>query len=173
MGQIIVTEFVSLDGVMENPAWTMPYWNDEVASFKRDETERTDSLLLGRVTYEAFAQAWPTSQDEGAPHMNSIPKFVASTTLRETTWNASVIEGDLLAGIASLRERHNMLVYGSATLVATLLRHQLVDELRLLVYPVVLGEGKRMFPEGVAASYRLDSVVHTSTGVVGLTYRPA
>ncbi|MDX2162203.1 MAG: dihydrofolate reductase family protein [bacterium] len=175
MRRIVVTSFLSLDGVMENPGWTFPYWNDEIAQFKGDETNDADALLLGRVTYQGFAAAWPTSTDEGAPYMNSVRKYVVSATLDTAAWNNSVIvKGDVVAEITRLKHEpgRDLLVYGSATLVQTLMRHDLVDSYRLLVYPVILGQGIRLFQDGVQATLRLVQAQATSSGVAALIYEP-
>lgn len=177
MRKLVVTMFVSLDGVIENPAWTAPYWSDEIAAFKGEEMQASDALLLGRVTYEGFAQAWPNRTDDpGAEQMNSLPKYVATTTLRDLAWNNShVLEGDTVTAIEQLKRQpgKNILVYGSGALVRTLLRHNLIDEFRLLVYPVVLGAGQRLFNPGDEATLTLASAQAMSSGVVGLVYTPA
>lgn len=175
MRKIIVTEFISLDGVIENPAWTFPYWNDEVAQFKRDEDALTEALLLGRVTYDGFAQAWPDSDDEGAPRINSMPKYVATNTLTTLEWNNShPISGDVIAGIKALREQDGkaLLVYGSGKLVNALMEHDLVDSYRLLIYPVILGSGQRLFPDGFNTSLRLVESRQLSSGVIAAVYEP-
>lgn len=175
MRKLVVTEFVSLDGVMENPAWTMPYWNDEISQFKGEEDATVDALLLGRVTYEGFAAAWTTSKDEGAEFMNSVRKYVVTNTLQNPQWNNSqAISGDVVSAIRALKAQdgQDILVYGSATLVQTLIQHDLVDAYRLLVYPVVLGAGKRLFHEGTTATLKLVGVQHFSSGVAALLYEP-
>lgn len=174
MRRLVVTEFVSLDGVMENPAWTAPYWNDEIAQFKGDETKASDALL-GRVTYEGFAAAWPESKDEGAPYFNSVRKYVVSTTLDTAAWNNStLLKDNLVAEITGLKEQEggDITVHGSATLVQMLMQHDLVDRYRLLVYPVVLGSGKRLFSEGIPATLKLLEAQSFSSGVVALVYEP-
>lgn len=175
MRNIVVTEFLSLDGVMEAPAWTMPYWNDEIATFKGDETNASDALLLGRVTYEGFAAAWPKSKDEGADYFNNVRKYVVSTTLETVEWNNSMlIKGDLVEAITRLKQQdgRDITVHGSATLVHTLMQHDLVDRYRLLVYPVVVGKGKRLFHEGATAKLKLLESQAFSSGVVALVYAP-
>ncbi|MGW4631441.1 dihydrofolate reductase family protein [Nocardia sp. NPDC004415] len=149
MGKIVVAEFVSADGIIENPAWTAPYWNDAIGEFKNPEVFDADALLLGRVTYEGFAAAWPAHPEEGEykDRMNSMPKFVATSTGSELDWNATRIEGDLAESIAKLRAEHDLLVYGSAALVELLRAHDLVDEYRLVVYPVFVGKGLRLFTD--------------------------
>lgn len=178
MRKIIVAEYVSLDGVMEEPAWTGPYFNDELAKLQLDLLFASDALLLGRVTYQAFAAAWPTMTDEQgfADRMNDLPKYVASTTLGETEWNASLIEEHVAAGVARLKQQpgQNILLYGSGTLVRALMQHDLIDEYRLMVFPLVLGSGKRLFGEGHnTTTLKLVDTKTTSSGVAILTYQPA
>lgn len=176
MRNIVVTAFVSLDGVVEAPAWTAPYWNDDIARFKGDEQKTTDALLLGSVTYEGFAAAWPRSTDEGADTMNNLPKYVVSTTLDTVDWNNSTLINDnIVEEIRKLKQQQgqDILVYGSATLVQTLMQHDLVDSYRLLVYPVVVGKGKRLFHEGTTATLKLVETQALSSGVVALIYEPA
>lgn len=177
--RVVVSEFVSLDGVMEDPAWTFPYWNDEIAAFKGEEDSAAEALLLGRVTYEAFAAVWPTSEDPGAPRINALHKYVASTTLDQadldrTGWNASLLQGDALEAIRSLKRGPggDLLVWGSAELSRTLLAHGLVDELRLIVYPLVLGHGKRLFGTE-AAEFDLVEARPFQSGATALVYRPS
>jgi dihydrofolate reductase len=175
MRNIVVTEFVSLDGIMEEPGWTFPYWNDEIAKFKGDEQSTTDALLLGRVTYQGFAAAWPESKDEGADIMNNLPKYVVSTTLDKVEWNNStLIKDNIVEEITKLKQQEgqDILVYGSATLVQTLIQHDLVDRYRLLVYPVVLGKGKRLFSDGTTATLKLVETQSFSSGVAALIYEP-
>lgn len=175
MRKLVVTEFVSLDGIMEDPAWTVPYWNDGIAKFKSDEDFSSDALLLGRVTYQGFAAAWPESTDEGADRMNSLPKYVVSTTLDKAEWNNStLIKDNIVEKITNLKQQdgQNILVYGSATLAQTLIQHDLVDCYRLLVYPVVLGKGKRLFQEGTTMTLKLVETQSLSSGVVALVYEP-
>ena len=156
MGKIIVTEFVSLDGVMEDPGgaedfkyggWTFEIGRGEEGDkFKLDETMATDALLLGRVTYEGFAAAWPTREGEFADKFNTMPKYVVSSTLKDPSWNNTTVIG--IDDVAKLRDEHEtVVVHGSATLAQSLLERDLVDELRLMVFPVVLGKGRRLFGE--------------------------
>jgi dihydrofolate reductase len=158
VGRIVVTEFVSLDGVMEDPGGAEDFkyggWTFEISrgeegdQFKLDETLASDALLLGRVTYEGFAAAWPSRDGEFADKFNGMPKYVVSSTLENPEWtNTTVIRGDLADEVAKLREQvdGDIVVHGSASLVEALLEHDLVDELRLMVFPVVLGAGKRLF----------------------------
>ncbi len=176
MRHVVVTEFLSLDGVMEEPAWTFKYWNDEIAQFKGEESAAGDALLLGRVTYQGFAAAWPESKDEGAAYFNGVRKYVVSRTLDEPlAWNnATLINGDIVASITELKQRDgkDIVVHGSATLVQTLMEHDLVDRYRLLVYPVVVGKGKRLFREGLPATLKLLESRAFSSGVVAVVYEP-
>jgi dihydrofolate reductase len=176
MRKLVVTEFVSLDGVMEEPAWTFPYWNDEIAKFKGEESSASDALLLGRVTYQGFAAAWPASQDEGADYFNSVRKYVVSRTLEEPLeWhNSTLIKDDIAQEITTLKQQDgkDITVHGSAALVQTLVQNDLVDRYRLLVYPVVVGKGKRLFEEGIPATLRLLESRSFGSGVVALVYEP-
>ena len=160
MGRIVVTEFVSLDGVMEDPGGSEDFehggWSFEISrgeegdKFKLDETMASDALLLGRRTYEGFAAAWPSREGEFAERFNSMPKYVVSSTLLDPQWtNSTVLSGDLAEEVKRVRDEHggDVVVHGSAQLVQGLLDDDLVDELRLMVFPVVLGAGKRLFGE--------------------------
>ncbi|RIK43617.1 MAG: pyrimidine reductase [Chloroflexi bacterium] len=178
MRKLVVTEFLSLDGVMENPMWTFPYWNDEIAAFKGEETSANEPLLLGRVTYQGFAAAWPQRKDEdpGASYFNGTRKYVVSTTLKEPLeWNNSVLlKGNILEEITKLKQQDgpDIVVHGSGRLVQTLMQHDLVDTYRILVYPLVLGKGQRLFEEGATAKLKLVASQSFSSGVVGLIYEP-
>lgn len=177
MRKLIVTEFISLDGVIENPMWTLKYWNDEIANFKAEETSANEALLLGRVTYEGFAEAWPKRTDEasGGVYFNSTRKYVVSTTLDKVEWNNStLIKGDVVAEITKLKAQDgpNLVVHGSGKLIQTLMQHDLVDEYRLLVYPLVLGSGQRLFEAGTTATLKLVETRAFSSGVVALIYAP-
>jgi len=161
MGKLIVSEFLSLDGVMEAPGpshdfkhagWTMPFRNERGQDFKREELFAAGALLLGRKTYDAFAAAWPNIKDEQgfADRMNRLPKYVASSTLKETSWNNSLIlSGDLAERVRTIKAQTSgdVLLYGSGKLAGSLLQLGLIDELRFLDYPVVLGEGQRFFEQ--------------------------
>lgn len=176
MGKILATLFMTLDGVIENPAWSMPYWNDEIAAFKGEEFEHADAQLLGRITYEGFAQAWPESKDEGAEQFNAMPKHVVSTTLKEAPWNNShIISENIYEQVAALKDQYenNIVISGSATLIQSLLKEGLIDQLNLLVYPVVIGSGKRLFSEDSKATLKLVDSKTFSGGVVALVYEPA
>jgi dihydrofolate reductase len=185
MGRIVVTEFVSLDGVMEDPGgaenfkhggWSFEFnRGEEGDKFKLDETLDSEALLLGRVTYEGFAEAWPSREGEFADKFNNMPKYVVSSTLKEPEWsNSTVLDGDVAEAAAKLREEHegDIVVHGSGRLVQTLLENDLVDELRLMVFPVVLGSGKRLF--GEASDKKPLQLVESKTvgdGVAILVYR--
>ena len=186
MGRIVVTEFVSLDGVMEDPGGSEDFelggWSFEIARgdegdrFKLDEALEADALLLGRVTYEGFAAAWPSRSGEFADKFNDMPKYVVSSTLGDPGWNTStVLSGDVVQAVSSLRQEvdGDIVVHGSARLVQTLLEHDLVDELRLMVFPVVLGRGKRLFGDTSAKKpLRLADSRSVGEGVSIMVYRP-
>jgi dihydrofolate reductase len=175
MRKLVVTEFVALDGVIDTPIWSMEYWNDEIANFKGTEQAESDMLLLGRVTYDGFAQAWPQSQDEGAEKMNSMPKYVVTTTLDRADWNnTTIIRENVMEEIVRLKQQNggNILVYGSSVLVDSLLEAGLVDEFRLLVYPVVVGSGDRLFKNNRSAKLKLTSSQTFKGGVLALIYQP-
>ena len=178
MRKLVVSEFVTLDGVIEDPTWTFPFPSEEQNAFKFAELKAADALLLGRVTDEGFAAAWPQMAEQTGEYgamMNGYPKYVASTTLDTVEWNASQIRGDVAEEVTRLKRQpgRDILVFGSGRLVETLLRHDLVDEYRLLVFPVVLGRGRRLFPEGLATTLQLVEARPFSSGVVALSYRPA
>jgi dihydrofolate reductase len=181
MGKIVVTEFVSLDGVMEDPAgiegtglgsWTSEVsWDDEGNKFKYDETFGSEALLLGRITYEAFAEAWPSRDGEFADKFNSLPKYVVSSTLENPTWaNTTVLRS--VDEVAKLKRELDgeIVVHGSAQLAQTLIEHDLVDELRLMVWPVLLGRGKRLFGAGGKKPLKLVSSEVAGDGVAILVF---
>jgi dihydrofolate reductase len=187
VGRIVVTEFVSLDGVMEAPGGGEPFrhggWSFEIErgeegdKFKLDETRSSEALLLGRVTYEGFAAAWPSREGEFADKFNAMPKYVVSSTLEEPEWtNSTVLKGDVAEEVARLKQEHDgdIVVHGSARLVQTLIEHDLVDELRLMVFPVALGSGKRLFGEtSDKKPLRLVDSKIVGDGVAILIYEPA
>ena len=187
MGRIVVTEFVSLDGVTEDPGGAEDYkyggWTfeiergDEGDKFKLDETFDAEALLLGRVTYEGFAAAWPSREGEFADKFNNMPKYVVSSTLGEPTWsNTTVLSGDLVEEVTKVRDgaQGDVYVHGSMQLAQALFEHDLVDELHLMVFPVVLGSGKRLFGETTQKKplKLVDSKI-VGAGVAILVYRPA
>jgi dihydrofolate reductase len=187
MGRIVVTEFVSLDGVMEDPGGSENFkhggWSfeigrgDEGDKFKLDEAFASEALLLGRRTYEGFAAAWPSREGEFADKFNTMPKYVVSSTLAAPEWqNSTVLKGDLGTEVTKLKQEYDgdIVVHGSAQLVQTLLEQDLVDELRLMVYPIVLGSGKRIFGElNDKKPLRLVDSKIVGDGVAILTYEPA
>jgi dihydrofolate reductase len=186
MRKLIVTEFVTLDGVMEAPGgepthphsgWVGDYFNDEIGAYKQQEVFDAEIHLLGRVTYESFAGAWPTYEGDMAVRMNSMPKVVVSNTLTDPEWtNTTVLSGDAVAGVRALKEQDGgpLLIAGSATLVHTMLDNDLVDELRLMVFPVTIGEGLRLFSGTVKKSPWTIAESTTFPGGVRVdAYRPA
>jgi dihydrofolate reductase len=211
MAKIVISEFVSLDGVVEDPGgigdfkhrgWTFEIdggeeneerrglgqaivyqsasamrnrWNRAVAEYKLRETLGTEALLLGRVTYEEFAALWPSRRGEFADKFNSLPKYVVSSTLADPEWNSTVLEGDVVEEVSRLKQEldGDIVVHGSIRLARTLIEHDLVDELRLMVYPVVLGAGERLFGEtSDKKPLRLVDTKTVDDGVAMLTYEP-
>jgi dihydrofolate reductase len=188
MGRIVVTEFVSLDGVVEDPGGSEDFkyggWSFEFDrgaegdGFKLDETRASAALLLGRVTYEGFAEAWPSREGEFADLFNSMPKYVVSSTLTAPEWtNSTVIRGDdLVEEVSKLKQEADgdVVVHGGAQLAQALIEHDLVDEVRLMVFPVILGTGKRLFGDpGEKKTLRLVDSKVVGDGVVILTYAAA
>jgi dihydrofolate reductase len=186
MGRIVVTEFMSLDGVVEDPGGSENFryggWSFEISrgdegdKFKLDEAFSSDALLLGRVTYEGFAAAWPSREGEFADKFNTMPKYVVSSTLKDPAWNNStVLNGDLAEEVAKLKQEvdGDIVVHGSVRLVQALVEHDLVDELRLMVYPVVLGSGKRLYGEtSDKKTFDLADSKVVGDGVAILVYQP-
>jgi dihydrofolate reductase len=181
MRKVVASLFLSLDGVMESPeSWHFPYFNDEMGAAIAEAMSSSDAFLLGRRTYEEFAAFWPEQSPEEDPiaeTMNTTPKFVASTTLKEVSWQNSTLLGEDVAGeIAKLKQQpgKDISITGSATLVRSLLRDGLIDELRLMIHPIVVGSGKRLFENGSPTTpLELVGSETFSTGVLNLTYRPA
>jgi dihydrofolate reductase len=178
MRKLIVTEFLTADGVMESPhEWHGPYFDDDMAAAVDAQMKASDALLIGRTTYEGFAAAWPAMSDQpGADHMNGVAKYVVSTTLEQAEWNNStIIGGNLTKEITALKERDgkNITVMGSATLVQWLLGEGLVDEIELLIDPLIVGHGKRLFEEGLGTiPLKLMSSRTFGTGVQHVVYAP-
>jgi dihydrofolate reductase len=177
MRKIVVTEFITLDGVIDEPQnWSFPYWNEDIAKFKNDELFAADALLLGRVTYDTFAAAWPSrTNDPFSDRMNGLPKYVVSTTLKKADWNNSTVIGrNVVEEIVRLKEQPGgqIFVHGSRTLVQTLIQHDLVDQYNLLVYPIVLGEGKHLFAEGTTTKTKLTELSNLG-GVAAMIHEPA
>jgi dihydrofolate reductase len=187
MGRIVATEFVSLDGVMEDPGgaedfehggWTFKFGRGaDGDKFKLDEALESSALLLGRVTYEGFAAAWPKMEGSFADKFNGMPKYVVSSTLRDPGWNNStVLGGDLAKEVSELKQRvdGDIVVHGSARLVQALIDNDLLDELRLMVFPVVLGKGRRLFGETADMKrLRLTDSKTVGEGIAVLIYEPA
>ena len=178
MRKVVVSEFVALDGVMESPGWTFQFGSEDRDRYKFEELKAADALLLGRVTYEGFAAAWPNMTQETGEYgewMNGYPKYVVSQTLSELTWNnSSLITGDIAAEVGKLKaqEGKDILVFGSAQLVNELHKQGLVDEYRLMLFPVTVGSGKRLFEEGEQKVLKLVDTQTFDSGVVVLTYQP-
>jgi dihydrofolate reductase len=188
MRRVVATEYLSVDGRMdmEDPegredelgGWTAPYWNDELQRMQYDQLVKSDALLLGRLTYQGFAASWPSITDEEgfADRMNSLPKYVASTTLREPLeWNATLLNGNPVDEVRKLKQQpgQHILIYGSGELVRTLLPHDLIDELRLMIHPVFLGWGKRLLEDVDRSALTLTDSRATEKGVATLTYEVA
>jgi dihydrofolate reductase len=188
MRSVVAAQYVTIDGVMQDPGgvgeiehggWSSPYFNDELAKYQSDQLLASDALLLGRKTFEGFAAAWPSMEEaEGdfAVRMNTMPKYVASETLEEPLpWNGTLLEGDVAEAVASLKEQpgEDILIYGSADLASSLRAHELIDRYRLMVFPVMLGTGKRLFNGDDAGlkPFKLAEAVTTGTGVALLTYQ--
>jgi dihydrofolate reductase len=194
--RIVAEMFLSLDGVTEDPGrfgeyehrgWTVPYWNDDIEKWHTDQLFASDVLLLGRVTYEEFVAIWPRrrpvearrglrSGDPFTDRMNTLPKFVASTTLQEPLeWNSTLLEGDVAGAIANLKEQpgEDILIYGSGTLVNTVMSHNLIDEYRFMIYPLILGRWRRFFRDGSdKTTLALKRSETAGTGVTMLVWEP-
>jgi dihydrofolate reductase len=179
--RIVWSEYVSLDGVVDEPGeWSIPYFSDDLAMYKYDELFASDALLLGRITYEGFAATWPAMEEiegEFATKMNALPKYVASTTLEAAEWNNSTVIGENIPGeVSKLKQQsgNDILIGGSCALATSLMEHDLIDEIRMLVHPIAVGAGKRLF-EGASAPVALKLVDQRSfdSGVVALTYHAA
>jgi dihydrofolate reductase len=187
MRPVIVQEFVSLDGVMQAPGdasefpgggWQRQFIGDDHVRLIVEQMQESDALLLGRKTYEGFAAVWPSQHDESglSQRMNEMPKFVASRTLSDVAWNATLLRGDVARAVAELKESpgNGLVVVGSRTLAQYLHQHDLVDEYRLWLHPVILGSGERLFEEGLNPTmWHLFDVESTGEGVVVATYRRA
>lgn len=186
MRKLVITEFLSLDGIFESPGpegagykyegWTFPYSNQQFMDFKSKELEDTDMLLLGRVTYDVFAKAWPKlKSDWFSDKFNSMPKYVVSKTLKKATWtNSHIISENIVEEIKKLKAENggDIDVHGSGQLVRFLLEHKLVDQINLLVYPVILGEGKKLFGGLPKTELKLIESEEFSTGIIKLIYQP-
>jgi dihydrofolate reductase len=177
MRKVVVSEFVSLDGVMEDPRWTFQFSSKEQEQYKYDELKASDALLLGRVTYEGFAAAWPNMLEQTGDfgvRMNDYPKYVVSTTLQKADWkNSTLLSTNIAEEIRKLKQQEgkDILIGGSATLVNSLAPHDIIDEYKLLVFPIVLGSGKRVFNDKLPTNLKLVDSKTFSSGVVALTYQ--
>lgn len=179
MRKLIAAEYVTLDGIMESPeTWQFPYLNEEIVAEVRSLIQATEASLLGRVTYQIYAAYWPTQTHNEfgfADKMNQEPKFVVSSTLDKAEWNhTTLIAGNAANEVRKLKQQPggNIRITGSATLVQSLMAADLIDEYHLLVHPVVLGTGKRLFAEGLETTLNLIDTKTFSSGVVALTYQP-
>jgi dihydrofolate reductase len=178
MSKLVVSEFMTLDGVVEAPEqWSFAYADDAIQQMKLDEIQSCRALLLGRITFQLFAGVWPGRTDPFgfAARFNSMPKYVASTTLASAGWNGTVLQGDLQQAVTGLKDQPggDLLVNGSPRLIQALMRHGLIDEYQLLVYPVVVGRGRRLFADDATATLKLTGSRAFDSGVVLLTYVPA
>ena len=174
MSKLVESTFVTLDGVVGSPeTWGAPYWDEEHANYTNELFYAADSLLLGRGTYEVFAEFWPKLDDPYSERINALPKYVASNTLREATWNASVLSGDVASAVADLKAQPggDILKYGTGELDRTLIEHQLIDEFHFWVHPVAVGGGVRLL-DGITTSLELVNNTRFASGVVVLTYTP-
>jgi dihydrofolate reductase len=186
MSRIVVSQFVSADGVIEDPvgmeglgrgSWTDASVGDDGAKFKLDELMDTDAMLFGRKTYDAYFAAWPSRDDAYANRLNTMPKYLVSSTVDEPEWaNSTVLKGDVAEAARAVKERHagTIMIQGSAQLADALLEHDLVDEWRLMVFPVIVGKGKRFFGDpGRAVDLRLTESRSVGDGVAIVIYEPA
>jgi dihydrofolate reductase len=175
MRKLVEPTFVTLDGVISMPQeWGRPYWDDEHAQYAHDLLFSADALLLGRKTYEGFVQAWPSRTGEYSDRINSMPKYVASRTLDDATWNAAIIQGDVAEAVAKLKEEpgENILKFGTGELSATLLEHRLVDEYHFWVFPILAGSGDRLFEGGDTTTLGLIGTTTFNSGIVVAKYAP-
>jgi len=176
MRKLVESTFVTLDGVISSPeVWGSPYWDDEHDQYARDLLFAADALLLGRETYEGFAEAWPArTGDEYADRINSLPKLVASTTLQEAAWNATLIKEDVAKEVAKLKDQpgQNILKFGTGELDRTLIEHNLIDEFHFWLFPVAAGSGQRLFDGTDTTHLQLVNTTRFGSGIVVLTYTP-
>ena len=177
MGRIVAVEYLTLDGVFEEPAWTRPYFDETVAKFQGEAMQWADALLMGRVTYDGMSQAWPEIGNDpstGGDIMNSIDKYVPTSTLTEPTWNATFLSGDVVASVTDLKAgSENLVIYGSGQLTETLRAAGLIDEYRLLICPIVLGEGRKLFTGAAPSEFTVTDSRTAPSGMVLLTLATA
>lgn len=175
MRKLVESTFVTLDGVISAPEkWGLPYWDDEHGNYAHKLLFAADALLLGRVTYEGFVEAWPSRTGEYSDRINSLPKYVASRTLQEATWNATIVQGDLAEEVAKLKQEpgESILKFGTGEVDRTLIAHELIDELHLWIFPVIAGGGQRLI-EGIDTTHlKLADSTTFTTGIVVNTYAP-
>jgi dihydrofolate reductase len=170
MGRIVAVEYLTLDGVFESPSWTQPYFDEAVAAFQGEAMQWADALLLGRVTYDEMSRAWPAMGDDpstGGDIMNSIRKYVPTSTLTEPTWNATFLAGDAVEAVRDLKaDSENLVIYGSGQLTETLRAAGLVDEYHLLICPILRGEGRRLFTGTAPSRFTVTSTTTAPSGMV-------
>ena len=177
MGRIVAVEYLSVDGVFEEPRWTQPYFDEAVGAFQGAAMQWADALLMGRVTYDGMSQAWPAMGNDpstGGDIMNSIGKYVTTSTLTDPTWNATFLGGDVVEAVTRLKAgEENLVIYGSGKLTETLRAAGLVDEYRLLICPIVLGEGRRLFTDSAPSEFTVADNRTAPSGMVLLTLAKA
>ena len=177
MGRIVAVEYLSVDGVFEDPRWTQPYFDEAVGAFQGEAMQWADALLMGRVTYDGMSQAWPAMGNDpstGGDIMNSIGKYVTTSTLTDPTWNATFLSGDVVEAVTRLKAgEENLVIYGSGKLTETLRAAGLVDEYRLLICPIVLGEGRRLFTDSAPSEFTVADNRTAPSGMVLLTLAKA
>jgi dihydrofolate reductase len=177
VGRIVAVEYLSVDGVFEEPAWTRPYFDEAVGAFQGEAMQWADTLLMGRVTYDGMSQAWPAMGNDpstGGDIMNSIGKYVPTSTLSEPTWNATFLSGDVVDEVTKLKAGYeNLVMYGSGQLSETLRAANLIDEYRLLICPVVLGEGRHLFTGATPSEFTVADNRTAPSGMVLLTLAKA
>jgi dihydrofolate reductase len=174
--KLIESTFVTLDGVIENPHhWGPPYWDEQHLGYANRLIDNVDALVLGRVTYEGFAVAWPPrAGDPYADKINAMPKYVASRTVREGTWNSTILSGDVAAQLAEIKEQDggDLLKFGTGELDRTLLEHRLVDEYHFWVFPVIAGGGQRLLDDVPVTHLQLTDTTRFDSGIVVMIYKP-
>jgi dihydrofolate reductase len=174
--KLIESTFVTLDGVIENPHhWGPPYWDEQHLGYANRLIDNVDALVLGRVTYEGFAVAWPPrAGDPYADKINAMPKYVASRTVRDGTWNATILSGDVAAQLAEIKEQDGgeLLKFGTGELDRTLLEHRLVDEYHFWVFPVIAGGGQRLLDDVPVTHLQLTDTIRFDSGIVVMIYKP-
>jgi dihydrofolate reductase len=170
MGRIVAVEYLTLDGVFEEPAWTQPYFDDAVGAYQGEAMRSADALLMGRVTYDGMSQAWPAMGNDpsnGGDIMNSIGKYVPTSTLTDPSWNATFLHGDVIEEVSTLKDGpQNLVIYGSGQLAEALRAAGLIDEYRLLIAPIVRGSGRRLFTDGTPSTFTVARSQTAPSGMV-------